>query len=201
MKGINYPAQTGTYTVKVKNGAIWRDYKVARLQISVGSDRHEGEKFKATVEWLKHRFDKVIVCVNDTIQRFNYMTHGFSEEEALRCSMAVGREWISRHMDEIRSLPNVEIYRWEEWKGPAFEKAHQNILELYDGSPEFREAMGESQKNSYSREYLLEEIAVFSLMYQKEKAVDVYPGTLPKVMSVFQDQHTTRIDFMRKKAA
>lgn len=201
MKNINYPAQTGPYLVKVKNGAVWRNYRVARLQISVGGDRHEGEKFKATVEWLKHRFDKVIVCVNDTLQRFNYVMEGMSEEEALKYSLAAGREWVSRHMDEIRDLPNVEVYRWEEWKDSAFEKAYQNVLELYDESPEFRNSMEKSQKNSYSREYLLEEIAVFSLMYQKEKAVDVYPGTLPKVMSIFQDQHTTRIDFMRKKAA
>jgi hypothetical protein len=200
MKDSNYPSQSGNYIVKVKNGAAWRDYRTARLQISVGGERHEGEKFSATVEWVKHRFDKAIVCVND-MQRFNYMANGMSEIEAFDCSLTAGREWLARHSHEIATLPRFELYRWEEWKGPEFSRTHQDVLKLYNDSEEFRAAIEDGVKNRLSRDYLLEEVAIFSLMYRKEKAVDIYPGTLPKAMDIFHDQHTTRIDFVKRKLA
>lgn len=201
MKNYNYPPQEGTYVVKVKNGAGWRGYNTARLQISVGGERHEGEKFKATIDWASHRFDRVIVCVNDTLQRFNYMDQGLSESEAYDRSLEAGRLWLLRHMDEISTLPDFRIYRWEEWKGADFKTAYQKVLKLYRESDEFKNALLESQKNNLSKDYLLEEVAVFSLMYRTEKAVDIYPGTLPKVMAIFEDQHTTRIDFAKRSAA
>ena len=57
---FQYPPQMGAYKVKVLNGAGWRKYNIARFHISVGTERFEGEKLKATMEWLSHRFDRVI---------------------------------------------------------------------------------------------------------------------------------------------
>ena len=201
MKDFNYPPQERPYIVKLKNGAAWRGYQTARLQISVGGERHEGEKFAATVDWVKNRFDKAVICVNDTLQRFNYIDKGMAEKEAFDKSLEAGRLWLERHMDELRTLPRLEIYRWEEWKGEEFRQAHERVLRLYRESAEFQQALAESEKNNLSRDYLLEEVAVFSLMYKRENAVDIYPGTLPKVMEIFEGQHTTRIDFAKRKAA
>jgi len=67
MSDFNYPPQTGEYKVMVKSGAAWRDYDTARLEISVGQPYHEGAKFEATVDWVKHRFSHSIVSVNDTL--------------------------------------------------------------------------------------------------------------------------------------
>lgn len=201
MKNSNYPAQTGHYAVKVKNGAGWHDFRAARLQISVGGERHEGDKFKATIEWVKPRFDKAIICVNDTLQRFNYANQGMTEKEAFQKALLAGDEWLSRYEVEIETLPCFKIYRWEDWKGQAFDQEHQRVCALYNENEKFRQAVANSQKNSLSKDYLLEEVAVFSLMYKKERAVDIYPGTLPQVMSIFHDQHTARIDFIKRKLA
>ncbi len=38
--------------------------------------------------------------------------------------------------------------------------------------------------------YLLEEIAVFSLMYEQQEAIDIYPGTAIFAALVFQDKDT-----------
>lgn len=201
MKNSDYPPQQGAYIVKVKNGAAWRGYNIARLQISVGGQRHEGEKFDATIDWVASRFDKAIVCVNDTLQRFNDMDKGMSERDAYERSLEAGRLWLLRHMDKLATLPRLKIYRWEEWKGPAFKNSYDAVLKRYHDDESFRQALKEGQKNNLSKDYLLEEIAVFSLMYKKHRAVDIYPGTLPKAMAIFEDQHTTRIDFARKKVA
>ena len=71
-KATQYPPQDGAYAVKVKNGAGWNAFDTARLQISVGQPYHEGDKLAATADWVRHRFGRVIVCVNDTLQRFNH---------------------------------------------------------------------------------------------------------------------------------
>lgn len=188
------------YKVKVKNGAGWRQYDTARLQISVGGPRHEGEKFKATVDWVGQNFKKATICVNDTLQRFNFQLSGMSEQEAFEASMAAGRDWFRRHMAEIETLPNVSLYRWEEWKTDAFERRHAEVCARYEADPVFYQSVQDSQKNKLSIPYILEEVAVFSLMYEKENAVDVYPGTLPSAMYVFSHQHQTRIDFARLRA-
>lgn len=228
----NYPAQLGSYAVKVKNGGGWQQYSTARLQISVGQEYHEGAKFKATIEWAKHRFDKVVICVNDTLQRYNYMhKEGVSEVEAYAQSEVAGREWVERNINAIRSLPSCEIIRWNNWLDhPNFNDEHKFINDLYDNDEELRSLINadvlafwrrkqiregmstyadfESFKR-FSTEYLLEETAAFFLMFKKEKAVDIYPGTvlLPcvlveKYLNISNRNlgsgAFTRIDFLRK---
>lgn len=216
-KAIQYPPQTGNYAVKVKNGAGWQEFDTARLQISVGQPYHEGDKFEATVKWASLRFKKVIVCVNDTLQRFNLIAEGYSEQEAQRITSDLGREWIERNISLLRSLPNVEIKRWDTWKNDDYEEVKHQIDELYRENIEFQVAVdtditGFTKRNDSKpelcREYLLEETAVFSKMF-RERAVDIYPGSVLLPCRIFQgravkgapnglsDGHFTRIDFKR----
>lgn len=202
MKSFNYPEQNGVYAVRVKNGAKWREYRDARLQISVGGDRHEGEKFNATIDWVKNRFDKTIICVNDTLQRYNYISKGMAPDRAYEETLKAGDRWLDRNLAAIEKLPNYELHRWNEWlKDPSYQSVFDSVVDLYNSDEAFQDAIYESQKNKWSKEYLLEEIAVFSLMYRYHNAVDIYPGTMPEAMNIFQNQHTTRIDFARKRAA
>ncbi len=225
-----YPPQTGIYTVKVKNGRGWNVYSTARLQISVGQQYHEGEKLKATVEWAKHRFDKVIICVNDTLQRYNFIyKDNLSEKEAFNISEVAGREWIERNINIIRTLPKYELYRWEDWRNREdFSAQYQDITELYHSSIDVRSLIQEDVLQFWKRrqldgtasninfdvfkknsiQYLLEETAAFFLMFKKEQAVDVYPGSvlLPCVLgqkylmeerSHLGERAFTRIDFSK----
>lgn len=216
-KAKQYPPQTGDYAVKVKNGAGWQDFDTARLQISVGQPYHEDEKFEATLKWASMRFDKVIVCVNDTLQRFNLIAEGHSEDEAQRMTLDMGREWIERNLNLLRTLPNVEIKRWDSWKKDDYAEVKQQIDDLYYNNIEFQVAVdtdvtGFTKRNKTNpklcREYLREETAVFSKMF-RERAVDIYPGSVLLPCRIFQgrdvegapdglsDGHFTRIDFRR----
>lgn len=231
MKNFNqYPAQTGDYAVKVKSGAGWQNFDTARLQISVGQPYHEQAKLEATINWVKHRFDRVIICANDTLQRFNFEFDGLSCDEAYKVSENEGREWLERNIALLRTLPSVEIYRWDHWRQQAqFQQSHERTLELYENNIEFKEAIDQnvmdfwnrrkddSLSSSYqfqrffnlSRDYLLEETAVFSMMFQKDMAMDIYPGTVLLPCTIFQGRKIegapegldlgafTRIDFKR----
>lgn len=239
MSGSNaqYPQQSGAYAVKVKNGAGWRDFDVARFQISVGQPYHEGDKLEASLAWAGHRFGRIHVCVNDTLQRYNHMhQNGLSENQAFDLCRKHGDGWIIRNQSLLSSSPNVEIHRWEDWRNrPDYQTAHSQIRALFDQNPEFRGAVDQSvrafwnrrRKNNsladatkfaefyrYSRDYLLEEAAVFSLMFEDQAAADIYPGTLLLPCEIFKGRHVpgvpagltkgthnTRIDFRRQTVA
>lgn len=224
-KATQYPPQNGTYAVKVKNGAGWKTFDTARFQISVGQSYHEGEKLEATLEWAKHRFDRIIICVNDTLQRHNLIFSGLSEKDAFAQSEAAGREWIARNRHIIDRLPNAEVHRWEDWRHlPTFEAEHARIKSLYENDSAIRKAIKDEglafwqrrQKKTGLREdyryadfqrntlnYLIEECAAFSLMFQRDHAVDVYPGSTLLPCVLFKNEEDlgsrsfTRIDFSK----
>ena len=247
---LDFPAQTGPYAVKVKNGAGWRDYDTARLQISVGQPYHEGDKLAATLDWVSHRFKHVIICVNDTLQSSNYrFEEGLSSREAFIKASDAGSNWLVRNRHLIERLPSVEIHRWEDWKiSPDFARSMHRTIWMYKNNREFHEAVtgdieGRWQRrtrnsasndssrqgsrhcakygakyaaryaefNKFSRQYLLEETAIFAMMYNQDRAVDVYPGSSLLPCTLFQGREIegapqglergafTRIDFSRRK--
>lgn len=226
-----YPSQMGLYRVKVKNGAIWHDFDVARLQISVGMPYHESEKFLATLDWARERFEKIIICVNDTLQRFNYQfLNGLTESDAFSFSLLEGDKWIERNCGDIKSYRNVSLVRWEDWRNN--EMYHCNLeltRELYINNTEFKSAIDNNIQEVWNRkfrhktgfygsyeefikiskDYLIEETAVFSMMFEQDCAVDVYPGTPLLPVTLFRGKQLkgapvgmgkgtfTRIDFLK----
>ena len=196
----DFPEQTGFYKLDVKNGGRWRYFKTARLQISVGQEYHEAEKFMATMEWVKHRFDKVIICVNDTLQRHNAcFAEGIDEKKAFVKADRAGQHWVMRNAEYIKSLPDYQIIRWEEWRNRADYKPQlDEIKKLYMANEHVRNLINETIEEfwarcvkrepdidpkrfkdfaHHSRTYLLEETAIFFLMYKEQKAADIYPGS------------------------
>ncbi len=199
-----YPPQQGPVIVKVKSGQStdnWQNFATARFQISVGQEYHEADKLNAVVAWSKERFDKVIFCANDTLQRFNLMyEQSISEQEANMRSADLGQEWVKRNLSIIETAKTAQIVRWDEWKTkPKYPKGFLQTEWLYQNNNEFKQAIDDNvvaiwerrQKHdaalynperfeefvSLSRRYLIEEMATFALMYAEEKAIDIYPGT------------------------
>lgn len=230
-----YPPQTGAYAVKVKNGRKWNAYSTARFHISVGQSYHESEKFQATMQWAKHRFDHVIICVNDTLQRYNYTyKESISDVDAMLKAENAGREWIERNLHTIRSLPSHEIIRWNNWLNHQdFPSQNQFVQDLYLSDENVRSLIAADVMNFWKRRnvregaetysdfekfraastaYLLEETAAFFLMFKRDVAVDIYPGSvlLPCVLAEkylgisnrdLGNGSFTRIDFSRRDTA
>lgn len=232
-KHKQYPAQTGAYKIKVKSkpANLIGDDAVLRLEISVGQPYHEGEKFRCTLEWARHRFGKIIILVNDSLQRFNYMfEEGLSEKEAHAKASREGTQWIARNMAAIASLPDFEIYRWDAWKRSQgyFEDLYK-ARTLYNNNEEFKAAIDEAITETWSRrdiaekrrdeffslsrDYLLEETAAFSIIYKTFKGISAYPGSFQEMWKMFLDKdienapgglkysHCLRIDFSRRHSS
>lgn len=227
-KACQYPPQDGAYAVKVKNGAGWNAFDTARFHISVGQAHHEDEKFRAAMRWAGHRFQKVIICVNDTLQRHNHIFDGMNDKGAFAKAEADGREWLERNLQIIRCLPDVEIHRWEDWRSrPDYDEKHAEIAEQYCNDRHFRETIDTEVLTFWQRRqkrtglteayrfadfrqnstnYLIEECAAFCLMFQSDHAVDIYPGSVLLPCALFKNEDGlgtrafTRIDF-RKNAA
>lgn len=222
----SFPPQSGSYRLQVKNGAGWHAFDAARLQISVGQPYHEGEKLAATVDWIGHRFDRAIVCVNDTLQRHNLMFEGMAEPRALRQCIENGTRWIDRNRAALARLPKLEIHRFEDWRRqPGFERELGRLRSLHASDPLFRVAIEDEVRSFWQRrirstglseayrfaafaqhstDYLLEETAAFFLMFEQDRAVDIYPGstllphTLAPAYGYGPECHFTRIDFKRR---
>lgn len=212
---MQYPPQTGFYKVKTKGSSEWQAHSTACLDISVGQDYHEGEKFLATCEWVGARFEHIIISVNDTLQRWNVMyEHGISEQDAHILCLKEGLAWVERNKHCLKTLPSLEIRHWDEYKQSGeYTDRHDRVKRYYAGSSEFQTALHEmidhiwnrrtkiydmAEKENFvkhSREYLFEEMAVF--MGMDKNTHHVYPGTFLDLAKTFGHISYTRIDFSR----
>lgn len=182
----------------VKKGGHWRNFDTARFQISVGQDYHEGEELRAALAWASERFGRVIICVNDALQRHNLELDGHTPEAARAFAEAAGREWIERNSAILRTVPNCEVIRWGRWlTDPAYPAELRRMQTLYETNPVFRAEVEKEVRAFWTRQvrrnpalagrfeefrehstaYLLEECAAFQLMFRRDDAIDVYPGS------------------------
>jgi hypothetical protein len=197
------------YKVKILKPNNWARHPVGRLDISVGQPYHEGEKLRATMAWAKKRYSHVIVSVADTLQRHNF--EGLTTELSYALAEKAGSEWIVRNAD---ILDGVTVIRWDQrLSHPLYSqyriKTERMILDDKDLYGHMKAAAVEYavrkglQTGLNRMEYLIEELAVFDMLFNLEPAADIYPGS----MLPFWDHPAyegraafTRIDFTRLAA-
>lgn len=208
------PAQ-GEYIVRPRGRSVWQEFNTARLLVSIGRPYYEGEKMKSLVEWLANRFEQVVVIVHDTIQRHNHEADGFPIELAEQKARRAGTDWLQNERAVIEVLPNVDVVRWDSLKSiPSFQDNLNQIRICYETCPAFHAAiesaidavvsrrlksganMNELEWRSKSREYLLEEAAGYVGMYERNDAVDIYPGTRPDALHMVMNK---QLPFLEKK--
>lgn len=204
----NYPAASGPYKTKILNKCDWQSRQTARFDISIGQLYHEGDKFFAAIEWASHRFDKVIISVGDTIQRYNEMfERSIGEDEARTLTLKQGQEWLDRVAPTLAILPNVEIEHWEQWRTHPEQFDYEiKARNLYATNKEFREEVDaltearwqkhyadhpvhggkHSLMHAFSTDYLLEETAAIAIMAKERKGeIHIYPGTFMGIIDTF----------------
>ncbi|MCP4932773.1 MAG: tRNA-dependent cyclodipeptide synthase [bacterium] len=221
-----YPPQTGRYVVRVKSGGGWKGFDTARFHISVGQGYHEGAKFAATMAWARQRFARVMICVNDTLQRHNYLFTDMEKTTAFKLAQVEGAEWIDRNRKAFADLPHVELYHWEHWRNhPDYARQYDRINQDYQAGRPIRQRIDDEvmvfwrrrQKNGlveahrlgafqkHSTAYLIEECSAFRVMFEQDEAVDIYPGSVLLPCALFKNEGTlgkhgfTRIDFSLNK--
>ncbi|HEY8963210.1 MAG TPA: tRNA-dependent cyclodipeptide synthase [Alphaproteobacteria bacterium] len=197
-KPAQYPAPTGAYKVFVKDKGLWQAHTTARLHISVGNPKHDGEKFYALTEWAAARFDHVTLIVSDTLQRHNIaLTSGIDEDIAHIISRKQGDLWLARNQRAIQNLPHVTITRWDQWLNhPDYVETYNALFALYRNEPTVRQAITQKAEGFNTRHasdndlqqassaqiintsihYILEEVAAFAIMFADDESINIYPG-------------------------
>lgn len=181
-----------------------------RIQVSIGNPKYEGEKFVALMEWAKRRYKRVDVIVSDTLQR-----HNLPEPDSAATWNKTRREglaWIKRNRTASKG---VELIMWDDLLAhPAYKAATNEIAnavkktaireEIENTARRFTQRNGSSV--TASTDFLLEELAVFSVLFQ-HPAIDVYAGSwisnifeaLQEKVPVFENIRCLQIDFERKR--
>ncbi len=212
-KSNQYPPQTGYYKVKPKHGENWQEFDHVRLQISVGQEYHEGDKLKACIEWALCRFDKITICLNDTLQASSIaFSERLSINDALKKSIKMGDDWLKRNGDILKDS-KINVVRWDYWiNHPDYADIYSELDYVYRINDEFCKGLednitsfwirrSESMPDIYtkdrypffyksSKKYLLEEGAAFILMNRLQKGLDVYPGSILKCFEIMQKDET-----------
>lgn len=213
------------YRLKVKGSPGWRKYNTGLLAISVGQEKHEGEKLAATVRWTNNSFKECLIDLSDTLQRYNYMMQGASESEAYKAALGAGDDWLRRNSQFLQqfTIP-VSVLRWDRWLlHPEFTTLLREFTNIYTANRIFQEAVDRDAESFtrrkderslvLSRRYILEEAAAFTLMAREFKAAKIYPGhqlesmrcvrdgMIPEAPYGLQEEYYTRINLERLDAA
>jgi tRNA-dependent cyclodipeptide synthase len=208
------------YKVKVLSNASWRNYKKARLDISLQNTKQVGEKFEATLLWALENFDEIEVSLADTLQRHTFSAdYDIPLDKANNLTLREGDIWIQCHSD-LLTRHNVVVKRWDERiQDTAFEFFHNQVRELYSQDKTFKDLVNSDCQSFMSRRnycetkklfvlnYILEEQAVFSMLSERDQAIGIYPGSILGCYrghdrpDLFAKTEFCKIDFLRKKTA
>lgn len=170
------------------------------LGISIGNTQFRGESFQVLLEWISRHFDECLIVVGDYLQRYN--EHIFFNRQAKEAeieSLRMGDAFLKESAEYLNRLPEEKFHvtRWKSYlDSPEYHKAKKILDELFVTSFEFRESIDKTSAEFISRQmknkkgpvvdkktaialstqYILEEIAVFSVLVENGWAVEVYPG-------------------------
>jgi tRNA-dependent cyclodipeptide synthase len=165
------------------------------LGISMGSNNHRGEAFKATVDCINRSgLKQGILDVSDTLKRYTLMMD-MSEDEARKQAAEHGRKWVIENTEALKQFKiPVSIEHWDTWlNNPRFNEYLTQFRDAYNNSPTLRAAIAKDIDNFYCRRFndaaqnlktydlsvrfYLEELAVMSIQFEDNNdAAQFYAG-------------------------
>lgn len=195
-KFVNYNSEKCYFGASLNNSFFWTD------------------QTKLLLDWASKNFKSTKVLIPGILNRFNeQILFGLDEEEALIKSIKRGFEMHVKISQELANLniKNIKLLGWNELINKnEFSFQHQILLSAFDNEREFREeiitistAFIDRQKHidierssaiDLSVMYILEELAVCSLLINEGYKVQIYPGTQLKVLKDFANGAFNDID-------
>ncbi len=168
------------------------------MGISLHSRNHQGESLEAMVDWASQQgFKRFRIGLSDTLNRFNYVQeNNIPPQQAFSMATLAGDEWLEKnqHILGKLSMP-FDVVRWSHWLNEHEQEVEEN-REIFnvalETNPEFRKSVMADvhafslRKNGYpetdaskigtSVKYLIEELAVYSVILRELPATTIYPG-------------------------
>jgi len=184
------------------------DYKKCVLGVSMTNPVFWRSSLDTMLGWMEGNFDQSMILVGDYLHRHNeQILNGNYQEQAIKTAVATGDRFID-YLDQY--LPDYSedrfvVQRWKPlYDDPDFLKAKQLLDTLYHSNPSVKASIQSTaalfvwQKQErqnfkvnkeeairLSSEYLLEEMAIFSMLIDRGWNVVLYPGSqLPMLMEI-----------------
>lgn len=155
------------------------------------------------IPWLLERSERTKIVIGDYIHRLNFMAlEGLPANQATRKALKIGqqvRRYVQAIVGESQSPNTVEILSSAAiTETPECQHLLKGISTYYDSDGLFsndveRELMGflsrmpshlrpQSQAHNVLKDYILEEVAMFSYLYKNGFTIEVYPGPDLRIM-------------------
>ncbi|HAI13474.1 MAG: hypothetical protein CMJ41_03245 [Phycisphaerae bacterium] len=205
------------YKLKTKTPA-WQEHPRCSLEISLLTTKFDGNKLKATIEWVNRHFEACTINLADTLYRHNLA--GTPHESPTQVARRLGDEWLFRNNEilEFLTVP-YQIIRWDSFLNhPEFASIQSYFAKLYQTDQIFKDlvdqdarmfvARGESNRSMQnSVDFILEELAGDELHSRMYKYVYVYPGTPLSVQNYINEKNPSisfnktkiiKVDFRRR---
>lgn len=184
------------------------------MGISLDSPNHTGDGLAAMVEWINSHghFDQVLVGLSDTLNTHNYARDlRISPRVAFAHAMEKGNKWLEENNDTLARLETpYSVVRWVYWqKNYADEIAdNQRVFgDAYQQDLKFREAVNTDiarflKRKTHNpdagaiatcRAYLIEELAVYSVILQAYPGTVIYPGKQLECMRYVREEKPTHL--------
>jgi hypothetical protein len=171
--------------------------------ISLHSWNHVGEALDAMVDWINRegRFNQLIISLSDTLNAPNYEVDTvMSREESSALARVHGDGWLERNAERLARLDSrfsPRVIRWDYWKhehGDKTEDYRKQFEHAFEKNEEFRRVLASDIQGNFerrfadrsaafkahhfdkSKEYLIDELAVYSVMFERFPGTKLYPG-------------------------
>ena len=171
------------------------------LGISLANPVFDEKNLNALLLWASEHFRKCLVVIGDDLCRFNQkILYGFGDDEAFNAARRLGDAFIENNSAVFKQFDQdvIQISRWgEHIESDMYCKSSERLESIFVSDPEFRSIIETDAVSFVKRQkkhntefavtddkaielcckYLLEEIAVFSVLSQQGWSVELYPGS------------------------
>jgi len=189
--------------------------KTGYMGISLHSRNHQGEGLEAMVDWANQQgFKRFRICLSDTLIRFNYaQERGIPLQQAFAISTLAGDKWLEQNLPILDNLSMpYDVVRWSHWLTDHAQEVEENrriFNSALETDPEFRQSIMEDvhafslRKNGHpetdtakintSIKYLIEELAVYSVILKELPATTIYPGKQLNCFAYLRDNKPSHL--------
>ncbi len=190
------------------------NYNSCFLGISLQNPNFSTAKLVAIADWIANRFQKCIVLVGDSLHRITLqIDRGLNEKQALTQAILMGKEYINTEMTVFRCHADAcnfqFVYCSEVKQLKEYENYYEQLQDLFAKNEKFANSIKlvsrefvnrhihlNEQDNSFNfygemcREYLLEELAIFSYLFKDRVCPLFYSGSLSIFEEISEGEHS-----------
>ncbi len=193
--------------------------KQCYLAISVSNPLYkEQKKIKKIIEWINKRYSSCIILIGDFLNRFNEIIfNNVNPEQAIVAANKLGDQIEEYFVNALEFYPSTSfsIRRWEPlFQNDLVQQRKSCLYRKFESHLKFKQRIIEhsefflskqSDKGkkiiiddmramNLSTEYILEELAVFSLLVEEGYKVQIYPGTSLMILKELASGKITDVD-------